>query len=902
MNSPQLLTTQHSLEEKGASPRSPRSPWRSWLLGTVTAGMMFLSYGRYVRAQSTTSPPFAVDSTPCSSPGGTNVTCTGDVSGGIDINNGTTYSYTTLTVKELTANIESGNNSGIYFRSDTGGDLTIYSDTGAYTITTQGMDANGIRAYSRLSSGDAGAVTVMHTGDIRTTEDSASGILAASLSEDGNAGEVKVTLTGDIETKGDLSTGIFARSDTLTGTGDARPVTVIVTEDAKITALGATSTGIYASSFSVFGNTDEVNVTVAGDITTTQADSHGIYAVSLSGVGNADSITVTLDGSTIEAGGVGVRFRYGTTNSLNIYNAVSISSASGVAIDALGDANETINNYGALTIKGNVNLGDGIDTINNDGTLRITGDINLGDGNDFIYNDGTLTMIGDIDLGGGNGNAMENKGLFNSGNNINLGGGNEFENLGTWAPGGNGTVQTTTVTGEVGLWDSSILSMDIDGNAADRIHVTQDTELNGLVVPNLVSLAPNTGPLSILETGGTLTDSGIEAQDTATVDYELTVNTQDLELSIVDVDFAIEGLNRNQTSLATHLNGVYEAGGGAMGPLLGTVGNLMTLSEVASALDLLSPEIYVDTQAAALFSSNAFSDNLLSCRVNGQGVSFINKEGDCWWLNTTGRFLTRDKTFEMIGYDETVGTFSAGRQLALGPVWRLSVGMGYQHSTLTTNTNATSDSNQIQGGFALKYNPGALLLAAVVNGGYGWYDTTRPMAFGSFAGTAQGDQNVSLFAARLYGSHVFGSPNLFIKPILSGAATRLGLGDVTETGAGSANLRVSGQSETIYSISPALEAGTQGRLGDQTIVRPYVRAGMTWFSQQDVSAAATFVDSPSGVAPFSIVTTLDQTWADVAGGLELITAKNTNMRLYYDGHLAQEFTIHSVGLKLGMSF
>ena len=694
------------------------------------------------------------------------------------------------------------------------------------------------------------------TGDITTGGIGADGIYAHSYSYDENPGAVTVTVTEDskITTVGDNARGIYAISRS--SYGDAGPVTVTVTGDIEtgdaFTMTGEYAHGIYATSQSTDGDAGAVTVTVTGDISTSGYNAVGIVAKSVSTNEEAGPITVTLNGgtmgTTISGNYAGVRFENGTTNSLIINNDVTISGNT-LAIEG-GSGDETINNYG------------------------------------------TLTTTGDINLGGGT---------------------NVFNNHGTWTPGGN-DFQVTRLTGDFVQSSSGVLAMNVDpagGGKTDLIDMTgpgggSATLEGGLAISFLTPAGTAGQSFLLLNTDQPIGGRGIELSAAVNAKIEYLDNGNDLYLTLTSdepINFAPTGLNGNQTSLGQHLDGIYDANPTELNPVLNSLlFDTFGLDAYKNALDQLSPQTYLDTQIAALFSSNAFSDNLLSCRVNGQGVSFINKEGDCWWMNTTGRFLNRDNTSDNIGYDETVGSFAAGRQLALGPVWRLSVGVGYQHSALNTATNATSDSNQIQGGFALKYNPGALLLAAAVNGGYGWYDTTRPMAFGTFAGTAQGKQDINLFAARLYGSHVFGSPRLFVKPILSGAATRLGLSGITESGAGSANLRVSGQNETIYSLSPALEAGTQGRLGDQTLVRPYVRAGMTWFSQDNVSTAATFVDSPSSVAPFSIVTTIDQTWADVAGGLEMITAKNTNLRLYYDGHLARDFTIHSVGLKLGMSF
>jgi outer membrane autotransporter protein len=402
------------------------------------------------------------------------------------------------------------------------------------------------------------------------------------------------------------------------------------------------------------------------------------------------------------------------------------------------------------------------------------------------------------------------------------------------------------------------------------------------------------------------------APPSAVASYELLYpNPNDIVLGYT-IDFSPGGLNRNQTALGGYINRIQLAlprptdDPGAdkntpLGPLVTALFDLPNVPSLQNAYDQLSPEIYADMQIAALYASLDFSNNLLSCRVNGTYTASINREGQCLWVGAKARFLDSDRTSETIGFDETAALFAAGAQVALDPVWRLGFGVGYQKSWLETDTGAESDGDQVQGGIALKYNPGALLLAGVVSGGRGWYDTTRPMAFGSFAETAVGDHEIDVLAGRLHASYVFGSPSLYFKPLIDAAATRLDL-DVTETGAGVASLVVHGGDNTVYSVSPALEVGTEWWLANGTLIRPFVRVGVTWFSDDDVTVAASFAGAPSGVAPFSILVEMDEVQADVAAGIEMISGQDSALRLYYDGHFGDTIKIHSVGLKASVKF
>lgn len=378
-------------------------------------------------------------------------------------------------------------------------------------------------------------------------------------------------------------------------------------------------------------------------------------------------------------------------------------------------------------------------------------------------------------------------------------------------------------------------------------------------------------------------------------------NANDVVLGI-DVDFAPDGLNRNETNIGNTLNAVLGAGGGTLGPVFSGLLNVFSLNAYRNALDQLSPEIYADKEIAALYSSFDFSDNLLSCHVNGTTTAAINREGQCVWVGAKGRYLDGDATFQELGFEETAGQFAGGAQFALNSDWRLGFGAGYQTSSLSTDTNATSDGDQVQGGVALKYNPGALLLAGVFSGGRGWYDTTRPMAFGGFAETARSYHEIDVLQGRLHASYVLGSPGLYYKPMLDVAVTDVALDDVRETGAGGANLLVRGGDHTVFSVSPGLEVGTEWWWSNGTLVRPFIRGGLIWYSEDDVTVRASFSGAPAGVGSFAIAAATDDVQADVAAGIEMISSQDSALRIFYDGQFGDRIAAHAAGFKASVKF
>jgi len=793
--------------------------------------------------------------------GAANVMQTGNIETRGDLSHGIlAYSYYGSVGVDQTGNIST--------HGDFAYGILAYSVYGSATVTQTGdIATSGFSAYGILADGDV-AAEVTHTGTISTQGDFAYGILAYS-----EYGSATITQTGTVTTNGFRAIGLLADAD-----GAAK-----VTHTGTITTKGNRAYGIYA--YSYLGGPITVNQT--GNITTQGLLADGLYAKSYTG----SKITITQKGDITvgpEADGIDVDNPDDAGSSLVIIKAGSTitgGTGEGDGIDFEGGTVNRLKNFGTITTRGE---------------NAIEGE---GSGAEIVDNYGTVT--GNVHLGPG-GNAFNNRsgGVFNSGATAYIGTGNFFTNAGTLSPGGSSAVQTTALTGNMVQTSGGLFAVDLNlGNATtDRVNVSGTANLAGTVKVAVQNPALLTQQFTILSAAGGTTNSGLGLLASPALQAMLLFpNPNDVVLDI-DVDFAPDGLNRNQTSIGNNLNAVLGAGGGTLGPVFAGLFNVFTLNVYADALDQLSPEIYADTEIAALYSAFDFSDNLLSCHVNGATAAAINTEGECLWIGAKGRFIDGDATFEDIGFEETAGEFAAGAQVALNPVWRLGGGLGYQASTLRTDTNATSDGDQVQGGVALKYNPGALLLAGVLSGGHGWYDTTRPMSFGGFSEVASGDHELDILQGRLHASYVLGNPGLYYKPMLDAAVSDVEIGDVRERGAGGASLLVHNGNNTVFSVSPALEVGTEWWWSNGTLVRPYLRAGLTWYSEDDVTVAASFSGAPSGVAPFTIVANTDEVQADIAAGVEMISTDDSALRIFYDGQFGDRIAVHAAGFKASVKF
>jgi uncharacterized protein with beta-barrel porin domain len=292
---------------------------------------------------------------------------------------------------------------------------------------------------------------------------------------------------------------------------------------------------------------------------------------------------------------------------------------------------------------------------------------------------------------------------------------------------------------------------------------------------------------------------------------------------------------------------------------------------------------------------------MMTCPSREGANAFI-KEGECLWARVKGRQFDQNATFQTLGFDETSFQVAGGAQFALGDVWRLGTAIGYEHSNLGTDTNAEADGDRLNGGVTLKYNPGPLLLAAAVSGGWGWYDTKRPIDFDGFSAVSSANNDIGVVDGRLRAAYLLTNGAWYAKPMVDLDATQLDINGVREHGAGGASLIVKGNNETVLSASPALELGTQFQWSDGTLIRPYVRGGATFFNNTDFALEASFEGSPGGVGPFRIRTNTDDVVANLSAGIDLIATGGAELKLFYDGRFGDLVEEQSGGIKASLPF
>jgi len=789
--------------------------------------------------------------------------------------------------------------------SGAGGTVNLTLGTNLFTT--------GDRAFGVVAQSIGGGGGI---GGVGSKDNVTSLVLGGQGSTGGNGGNVTLNLTRTtiISTKGAGAHGVIAQSigggGGIGGDTSGGPVSVItynrsssspngasgavsVTVDASITTTGANAFGIIAQSvgggggfggdqngvFAGFTGTPSgsadlsgaVTVTQTGTVTTSGANSVGIFAQSQGGQGNA-VVAVTVNG-TVTGGsgaqGAGVWVAAGVHNTMTVNASGRISAASGLAINYTGDGTTsygstlTVQNYG--TISGNVTM------------------TNL-DGNTA----GSVTNEG--------GGTLSDAAIYQA----------SVVNRGTLIVGGADRVDATRITGNLTQEAGGVLTVraDFANAAADHLRVDGNAALAGQVQVLTTSALPNRA-VPFLGVGGTLTQS-LTPRSGAIFDYGLDQSGKEMSLSVTAARFGDSslGLNSTQRSVASHLQAIWNAGGGQFGTLFGTLGELADgdAGTYRSSLSNIATGAAGAVAASAIARTQQISDQLMSCPVFEKDSSFLT-ETSCAWTQIGAQRLDQDAKDGAGGFDTTTYGISTGGQFQVAPDWFVGFTVGYDRSRIRGDGGQIdADGDTAYAGVAVKRQIGPWLLSAGLGGSYGWYDGTRTIAIPGFEGQAKSDPRLSTLNGRLRAAYTFAGEQHYIRPMVDLDLMYTRSKGFTESGAGVLDLTVDSQSQWSLHATPAIEVGARMAVSETTLLRAYARAGVSLSNQDDWQTTARFASAPAGVGGFESEMPLAKVAARLAAGLDLANRNGFNLRLEYQGSFADTYTSHGGALRASYSW
>ena len=188
-----------------------------------------------------------------------------------------------------------------------------------------------------------------------------------------------------------------------------------------------------------------------------------------------------------------------------------------------------------------------------------------------------------------------------------------------------------------------------------------------------------------------------------------------------------------------------------------------------------------------------------------------------------------------------------------------------------------------------------------LDGGLANVTSRRSIALPGLGATALGEQHVTFGSVRGQVAYTQPMGIIYVKPMLDVAATYTNLDGYHERGAGALDLIVAGADTWIYSATPAVEVGAQYRTVGGGLIRPYLRAGVSFLSDPTTVTSAAFEGAP-GANPMQINGKADKTYAEVGAGLVMFPRSGVSMKLNYDGRFSESTESHSGSAKVGINF
>ncbi|MEX0775955.1 MAG: hypothetical protein WD042_09615 [Phycisphaeraceae bacterium] len=708
-------------------------------------------------------------------------------------------------------------------------------------------------------AGDGGNVTVTSTGNIVTSGAEAYGIKAQSIGGGGGAGGGTGIGLQNIITRFDGSVG-----------GDGSGGIVNVTSTGNIITTGDMADGVFTQSAGGTDSGGAITIVIDGDVMATGTDSYGILANSRGDAGAGD-ITITANGSVI--GGAG----------------------DGVAIQLLGGQHNAVATHGLVTTP-----------------LGCAGyAIRATDGDDTIHNRGTVR--GSVDLGGG-ANRFNNLAgaVFEPGAVISLGAGNQLHNAGHLALGGCGPVAVTTLGSDYVQAPGGTYEADIDPatRQADLLRVDGSAQVAGTVEAHVVNAGyalPGQSQVMIIQASAGLTDNGCQAlaAASAVVSCSLLQPDPDCLMICMGIDFAPVGLNENQTRIGRHVNAIQSAGSSAsFAPIAEALVALPDVPALADAYDSLSPEAIGQAAHHAVAAGLTFTHAMHSVPALDGQHRFI-REHDGFWSAVNAQHAQHDRTSQRLGSENDLYMLIAGFQKAFDKEeqWIGGIALSIENSTTATDPAATTEGEHLRLGAVLKRRFGATQVAVSAAIGHGWYDTRRLVDLPTPGLTAASDWALTTVSGNLRLSHDFEQADWYIRPMLDLGVAHVHRDGFTETGARGANLIVASQDQTFFYVNPAIQVGLERRLSRGTVLRPRIRAGLSYLCYDTPpQTVASFAGAPPGVGTMAVLGDRDELLGTLAAGIDLLQHNGMSLQLEYTGQFSDRTISHGGMFKLAIPF
>ncbi|MDB2683065.1 autotransporter domain-containing protein, partial [Alphaproteobacteria bacterium] len=737
--------------------------------------------------------------------------------------------------------------------------------------------------------------------------------------DDTMAMTVKGAITATTADQGVLTVGVDNAVETFTfenniGTSDNKLASIASSDVAGVHTINAKG--------NVFANAITLG---ANDVLNLVGSSAQTVSGTIDGTGSVEGTINVGDGTT--ASNVTFQGKIGNTQDPILFKLFTGSTATLMADTSVTGANATTN----FDVDGTLNVDASANTVlidatdgffDSDGTINVTGAENVNfDGADGVRIDGSLMTVlsgttKTLELEAAAGSV-----LIGTVADTTVTAGNQIVTTGNTTFGGTGLTNTLAIMKTADFTPGATDATAVVNATGDTVTVATDGVLNVTIASGSLEF-DNGDQFTVIGSNGNATtayntllgNGDIVLVDTALIDIQDdSSDAQDLKVKVVTKSAADVLGNSTGVGAATSLLALSST---ATSGTLQTIRSNLQSAATADAAKEIAESIAPTVDGGALVAGISVG-NQSAAQVNARLASLRDgnastgmaagnmSNGLRAWGQAFGQTGEQDQRDGVAGYDVDTYGFALGMDTeGLGD--NLTVGLAVSYgdtevdSKNANNTKTDIDTYQ----FTLYGNydvDDRTYVAGQVAYAMGDNDTTRSNVGGTGT-SANGDFDSNQYSARLEAGRSYNvSGGTKLTPNVMANYVHYDADSYTETGAGTANLRVDSDAVNLFEIGVGVDASWPKQLSDGGYVAPGINLGVRHdVIGDEFESTSNFT---GGGAAFN-TKGFDpaQTTFDVGAGVVYSTPSNWELTASYDYEAKSDFDSHTGLLKAGYKF
>lgn len=362
-------------------------------------------------------------------------------------------------------------------------------------------------------------------------------------------------------------------------------------------------------------------------------------------------------------------------------------------------------------------------------------------------------------------------------------------------------------------------------------------------------------------------------------------------------DFGIDGA---ASEVAAYLLPVFDS---AATPELGTLfANLDALADAGpagyiDALRQLSPGSVLAFASRARAETMDFGAAMSRCESFIGKSAIITKKG-CAWMELSGGSAEQNNGGGYAGFTDATLNYRLGGQALIAPGWLFGGAIGYAHSWLDGDFNATGDGDAGYAGLSLTRQWQGWQISGALVGSFSVNSTSRAVDIPGFQAALSGHPDINTQAALLRADYTFGLGHAYIRPSATASIVRVHAGSFNESGERTVGLDFDDSTSVSGVFSPEVEFGLRSDLKGGMVLRSYLTLGASLPTTSKFRQPVRLQGAALAAGGYEATIPTDGAAATVGVGVQLFSRNAFDVRLAYRGAFSGRVTDNS-GMLVG---